>query len=153
MRNSDSWSSLVWLLVGLGFIAGGLRMGIGPLNAPGPGFFPALIGGVFSLLSMALFITTFLAKGQPSEERSFWKEKKSWRKVLLSLLSLVFYLISLDYLGYRITTFLFILFLLKFVGKRRWGSSILIALLVSWASYAVFKTGLGVSLPKGLIKI
>jgi putative tricarboxylic transport membrane protein len=128
-------------------------MGIGPLNAPGPGFFPALIGGVFSLLSMALFITTFLAKDQPSEVRSFWKEKKSWRRVLLSLLSLVFYLISLNYLGYRITTFLFILFLLKFVGKRRWGSSILIALLVSWGSYVVFKTGLGVSLPKGPINV
>jgi putative tricarboxylic transport membrane protein len=102
---------------------------------------------------MALFISTFLAKDEPSERRSFWKEKKSWRKVLLSLLSLVFYLISLNYLGYRITTFLFILFLLKFVGKRRWGPSILIAMLVSWGSYVVFKTGLGVSLPKGLINV
>jgi putative tricarboxylic transport membrane protein len=102
---------------------------------------------------MALFITTFLTKDRGQERRSFWKEQRSWRKVLLSLLSLVFYLISLDYLGYRITTFFFILFLLKFVGQRKWGSSILIAILVSWGSYALFKTGLGVSLPKGLIKI
>lgn len=128
-------------------------MGIGPLNAPGPGFFPVLIGGVFSLLSMALFMSTFLVKDQPSEVRSFWKEKKSWRKVSISLLSLVFYLISLNYLGYLITTFLFILFLLKFVGQRKWGPSILIAILVSWGSYAIFKTGLGVALPKGLIQI
>jgi putative tricarboxylic transport membrane protein len=153
VRNSDSRSSLVWLFVGLGFVAGGLKMGIGPLNAPGPGFFPVLVGGVFSLLSMALFMSTFLAKDQLSERRSFWKEKKSCRKVSLSLLSLVFYLISLNYLGYLITTFLFILFLLKFVGQRKWGPSILIAILVSWGSYAIFKTGLGVALPKGLIQI
>jgi putative tricarboxylic transport membrane protein len=153
VHNSDSKSSLVWLLVGLGFIAGGLKMGMGPLNAPGPGFFPALIGGVFSLLSIALFISAFLTQDQPSERKAFWKEKKSWKKVSLSLLSLVFYLVSLNYLGYLITTFLFILFLLKFVGQRKWGPSILIAILVSWGSYAVFKTGLGVALPKGLIQI
>jgi len=128
-------------------------MGIGPLNAPGPGFFPTLIGGIFSLLSMALFVTTLPIKDRLREGRGFWREKGSWRKVLPSLLSLVFYLISLDYLGYRITTFLFILFLLKFVGQRKWGSSILIAILVSGGSYAIFKTGLGVSLPKGLINI
>ena len=126
-------------------------MGIGPLNAPGPGFFPTLIGGTFSLLSVALFVTTLPTKDRLREGGGFWKEKGSWRKVLASLLSLVFFLISLDYLGYRITTFLFILFLLKFVGQRKWGSSILIAILVSWGSYAIFKTGLGVSLPKGWI--
>jgi hypothetical protein len=128
-------------------------MGIGPLNAPGPGFFPTLIGGAFSLLSVALFVTTLPTKDRLREGGGFWKEKGSWRKVLASLLSLVFFLISLDYLGYRITTFLFILFLLKFVGQRKWGSSILIAILVSWGSYAIFKTGLGVSLPKGWINI
>ena len=128
-------------------------MGIGPLNAPGPGFFPTLIGGIFSLLSLALFVTTLPTKDRLREGGGFWREKGSWRKVLPSLLSLVFYLISLDYLGYRITTFLFILFLLKFVGQRKWGSSILIAILVSGGSYAIFKTGLGVSLPKGLINI
>jgi len=123
------------------------------LNAPGPGFFPTLIGGIFSLLSLALFVTTLPTKDRLREGGGFWREKGSWRKVLPSLLSLVFYLISLDYLGYRITTFLFILFLLKFVGQRKWGSSILIAILVSGGSYAIFKTGLGVSLPKGLINI
>jgi len=128
-------------------------MGIGPLNGPGPGFFPTIIGGIFSLLSIALFVTTLPTKDRLRERGGFWKEKSSWRKVLPSLLSLVFYLVSLDYLGYRITTFLFILFLLKFVGQRKWGSSILIAILVSGGSYAIFKTGLGVSLPKGWIKI
>jgi putative tricarboxylic transport membrane protein len=151
VRNNDSWSSLVWLFAGLGFIAGGLRMGIGPLNAPGPGFFPTLIGGIFSLLSLALFIGSFSKKSQVREKIHFWREEKSWRKVVLSLGSLVFYLIFLNYLGYIITTFLFIFFLLKFVGKRGWVSSILTAVLVSLGTYAVFKMGLRVSLPKGLI--
>jgi putative tricarboxylic transport membrane protein len=152
VRNDDSLSSVVWLLVGLGFIAGGVKMGIGPLNAPGPGFFPTVIGGIFSLLSLALFITASSKKNPIPEQGSFWKEKKSWKKVSLALVSLVFYLIFLNYLGYILTTFLFLLSLLKFVGKRGWVSSILTAIVVSLGSYAIFKIGLGVSLPKGLVK-
>jgi putative tricarboxylic transport membrane protein len=152
VRNDDSLSSLVWLLVGLGFIAGGVKMGIGPLNAPGPGFFPTVIGGIFSLLSVALFITASSKKNPIPDQGSFWKEKKNWKKVSLALFSLIFYLIFLNYLGYILTTFLFLLSLLKFVGKRRWGSSILTAIVVSLGSYVIFKVGLGVSLPKGLVK-
>ena len=151
MRNNDSLSSLVWFFVGLGFIAGGLKIGIGPLNAPGPGFFPTIIGGIFSILSMALFISSFSPKNQVKDKMRFWREEKSWRKVFLSLLSLVFYLIFLGYLGYLITTFLFLFFLMKFVGKRGWALSILTAILVSLGTYAIFKIGLRVSLPKGLI--
>ncbi len=153
MRNKDKLSSIAWLLVGLGFIWGGLKLGIGPMNAPAPGFFPAIIGGILALLSATLLMTASLRKNQPGRINSFWKKEKSWGKVLLSLLSLIFYLVSLNFLGYILTTFLFILYLLKFVGKGGWGLSILTAVLVSFASYAIFKIGLGVLLPKGLIKI
>jgi putative tricarboxylic transport membrane protein len=153
MRRNDIYSSLVWLLVGVGFIWGGLKMEIGPLDGPGPGFFPTIIGGVLSLLSLALFLTTSWGENQLSVKGSFWKEQRSWVKVSLSLFSLVFYLIALNYLGYILTTFLFILYLLKFVGKRGWGGSLLIAIIASLGSFAVFKTALGVLLPRGLINI
>ena len=153
MRNNDTISSLVWLLVGVGFIWGGLKMGIGPLNAPDPGFFPTVIGGILSLLSLALLITSSLRRNRLGEGASFWKEKKSWVKVFRSFFSLGVFLVALNYLGYIITTFLFILFLLKFVGKRGWGISLIIAFLVSFVSYVVFKMGLGVLLPRGFINI
>ena len=67
--NNDTVSSLVCLLIGLSFVAGGVAMGLGPLNAPGAGFFPAVIGGLFSLLSGALFLKAFLErKPNPGKE-------------------------------------------------------------------------------------
>jgi putative tricarboxylic transport membrane protein len=126
-------------------------MGMGPLNAPGPGFFPAVIGVIFSILSLALFIGSFTQKNQVPGKMFFWREGKNWKKVFFALLSLIFYLIFLNYWGYLITTFLMIFFLLKFVGKRGWTASILTAFLVSLGTYAIFKMGLRVSLPKGLI--
>ena len=150
MRNNDSVSSLFCLGLGLVFMGGGVKMGLGPLNAPGPGFFPAVIGGVLSSLSATLFMAAVRKKGS-GEKKSFWKQEGSWRKILPSLLSLVFYLAFLDFLGYLLTTSLFILFLLKFVGRKGWGASILMALIVSASSYALFRMGLGVLLPRGFI--
>ena len=131
-------------------MGGGLKMGLGPLNAPGPGFFPAVIGGILSSLSAALLVTASRSKASPARG-SFWKQKGSWVKILPSLLSLLFYLAFLDFLGYLLTTSLFIFFLLKFVGKKGWGASILIAVIVAAGSYAMFRMGLGVLLPRGFI--
>jgi len=150
VKSTDSVSSLFCLGLGLVFIGGGLKMGLGPLNAPGPGFFPAVIGGVLSSLSAALFVAASRKKN-PSEKGRFWKQEGSWAKILPSLLSLVFYLAFLDILGYLLTTSLFILFLLKFVGRKGWGASILMALIVSASSYALFRMGLGVLLPRGFL--
>ncbi len=150
MRNNDLQSSLFCLSLGLVFLGGGVKMGLGPLNSPGPGFFPAVIGGVLSSLSAALLVAA-ARRQRPSEKKSFWKREGSWAKILPSLLSLVFYLAFLDILGYLLTTSLFIMFLLKFVGKKGWGTSILMALIVSASSYALFRMGLGVLLPRGFI--
>ena len=154
MGNNDTVSSVVCLLIGLGFVAGGLAMGLGPLNAPGAGFFPAVIGGLFSLLSAALLAKNLLREEGPIREKtSFWREEKSWVRVSLSLCALLFYLFFLNYLGYILTTTLFILFLLKFVGKKGWKISIFMAVVVSLGSYALFRMGLGVLLPKGWMKM
>jgi putative tricarboxylic transport membrane protein len=150
VRNNDSVSGLFCLCLGLVFMGGGLKMGLGPWNAPGPGFFPAVIGAILSSLSGVLLVTASRKKGTP-ESGSFWKRKGSWRKILPSLLSLFFYLAFLDFLGYLLTTGLFILFLLKFVGKKRWGASILMAVIASAGSYALFRMGLGVLLPRGFL--
>ena len=150
VRSNDSVSGLFCFCLGLVFMGGGVKMGLGPLNAPGPGFFPAVIGAVLSSLSAALLVTA-ARRQRPSEKKSFWKQEGSWMKIFPSLLSLVFYLAFLDYLGYLLTTSLFIFFLLKFVGKKGWGASILMALIVSASSYALFRMGLGVLLPRGFI--
>jgi len=153
MKNNDAGSSLVCLIIGLGFVAGGLRMGLGPLNGPGAGFFPVVIGGLFSLLSGTLFVNASRKETRTQEKRNFWREERSWVRVSLSLFALVFYLAALNYLGYILTTTLFILFLLEIVGKKGWKISILIAVAVSLGSYALFRMGLGVSLPGGWIKL
>lgn len=149
MKIYDLLSSLFCLVIGLAFFAGGIHMGLGPIQGPGAGYFPALIGGILSLLSLALFVKSVLEKGPISDRKPFWKEKNGWVNVSIVVGSLIFYMAFLEFLGYVATTILFIFVLLKAVGKKSWLLSIAIALLVSLGSYALFKVGLGVYLPKG----
>jgi putative tricarboxylic transport membrane protein len=153
VKSNDLVSSIVMLVVGLGFIGGGLKCGIGPLNSPDAGFFPTMMGGIMCLLSMALFVKTLLQHDQSGQKERFWLRTGSWKKILISLLSLVFYMLTLDHLGYIVTTFLFILSLFKWVSAKKWATSVLAAIILSLGSYLLFKTGLGVSLPMGFIKI
>ena len=152
VRNNHLFESILWFSVGLWFLWGGLKLGVGDLHNPDAGFFPIIIGGVLSLLSVAFFIATLLGKGSV-EQVSFWKEKKSWKRVLAALLSLIFYNIFLDYLGYMTTTFLFFIYLLKFIGKKRWATSIVVAILASFLSYLLFHVVMGVPLPKEIFNI
>lgn len=153
VRSYDLLSSMVWFLIGLGFSLGGTRYGLGPLTAPGPGFLPFVVGVVLSLLSIGLFVMTLRTKNGQQGKVNFWKEKKSWKNILYSLLSLIFFLVLLDHLGYIVTTFVFFVYLIKFVGKKRWGPCILIAILGTFISYLIFGLWLEIPLPQGIIKI
>jgi putative tricarboxylic transport membrane protein len=137
----------------MGFTLEGLNLGFGNFGVPGPGFLPVLIGGVLAGLSLGLFVKSLLLKTEPEEIASFWKEKGSWKKVLFTLLSLVLYLFFLDYLGYILTTFLFLCYLVKFIGKRGWVVSLSVSILATVISYGVFARWMEVPLPRGIFNI
>ena len=150
MRSYNLISSLFWFLVGLGFTTGGIRYGFGTWQEPGPGFLPAVFGTLLGLLSVMLFILSLRGNGRP-EGRPFWETKGSWKAVFPVLLSLFVYMTLFKQLGFILITFLFIFFLLRFIGKKGWMISISLALVISFFSYGLFSLLLGTPLPKGQI--
>jgi len=153
MKKKDFYSSTLWFVVGLIFLLGGLKLGVGRLHEPGPGLFALIVGGLLSILSICLFTTTALEQDTRRVEGLTRNLGGSSEKMLLSFLALVFFIAALDQLGYIITTFLFVLFLLKVVSKKGWWPSIALGILLSLLTYSLFKFGLGVPLPRGIVKI
>ncbi len=149
MRSYDVISSAFWFLVGVGFIAGGLRYGFGAWHQPGPGLLPVVFGAVLGILSSVLFIVSLTREG--SVQKAFWEAKGSWRTVLAVSLSLVGYMVLFKQLGFILTTFMFLFFLLRFIGKKGWILSIALALIISLSCYGFFSYVLGTPLPKGQI--
>ncbi|MGD0235989.1 MAG: tripartite tricarboxylate transporter TctB family protein [Syntrophorhabdales bacterium] len=150
MRSYNLISSSFWFLIGLGFATGGLRYGFGTWREPGPGLLPVVFGTLLAVLSLVLFIVSFIARGKP-QEKTFWERKGSWKTVLAVSLSLVGYMVLFNQLGFIFITFLFLFFLLKFIGKKGWLISISVALVLSFFCHGIFSLLLGTPLPKGRI--
>jgi putative tricarboxylic transport membrane protein len=148
LRKYNLVSSLFWLLVGLGFTLGGFHYGFGAWKEPGPGLLPSVFGILLSTLSIILFLTTMKSEPETKAIR-FWEGDGSWKPIFFTLLSLVGYMVLLKPIGFILVTFLFTFVLLRFIGQKRWVTSILLALIFSLTCYGLFSRLLGTPLPKG----
>jgi len=73
--------------------------------------------------------------------------------MILTIIALLAYAVGMEYLGFLISTFLFIAFLLKFIEPQRWSVVLLGSILTSGISYGVFELILKVQLPRGPFEI
>jgi len=73
--------------------------------------------------------------------------------MILTFIALLAYAVGMEYLGFLISTFLFIAFLLKFIEPQRWTVVLFGSILASGVSYCIFELILQVQLPKGPFEI
>jgi len=153
MRRRDVWSSLVWLGVGIIFLVGSLRAGLFRKGIPGPGFLPFIIAVSVIVLSLMVF---FPASSRRKEDavkiENFFPEKESFKKVLLGLMALFAYGFALEYTGYLITTFVFMIFTSRIMERGKWTGPLIMAVLTAVLSYLLF-VSLEVQLPRGVLGI
>lgn len=145
----DRATSIFWIIFGLLLIGESYRLNLGELRKPGSGLFPFLIGISIVLFSFILLIQTLLNKAEKREE----KERLNYRKIILCLVSLYAYALIFEWLGFIPSTFLLIIFILKFIEQRGWFLVFITALLTAIISYALFEIWLQATLPKGVFGI
>jgi len=122
-------------------------IGVGSLRRPGPGLLAFGAGAGIGLLALAVFIRTFLSKPAVGAAQ----DEKGVRKVKFFLIctSLFVYAAVISWLGFVVSTFLFVLFLLRTVQTEKGWRSLLKALLITAGNYLVFVVWLGIRLPGG----
>ncbi len=135
------------MIVSAGTVFLSFRLPFGSFATPGAGFLPFLVGVLMFLLSLILFIQS-LSKEEVAR-KGLWAKGGTGR-VLLILLSLVLYGLFLEKLGFILTTFLLMGFLLLAIGKVRKSVVVLLSLISSLGCYGVFQLWLNVQLPKGI---
>ena len=147
---ADRVSSLFWMAIGLGFIGGSVRLGLGTLREPGSGFLSLLAGSCLTLMALILFFQSFIqGKGLPSKISALWEGMKWHRPVMIGLV-LLGYILALESLGFILCSLLLILFMLKVLENFPWGKAALISAMASTLSYLIFSVLLKVMLPKGI---
>lgn len=122
---------------------------LGTVRMPKEGFMPMLVGVAATLISAFLTVQAFLNKGDSQNV----KFEISWKRFFLLVAISVAYALLMSVIGYTLSTFLFLLAVLKIVNVDGWMKPLLISIIAAVAFWLIFKIALGVMLPGGFIGI
>jgi putative tricarboxylic transport membrane protein len=139
----DFKSGLFFLLLSAIIGVFSFKIGVGTLSKPGPGFVPF---GAALLLMVLSFLSILLVLGGKSE--SNWEMEVKWRNFLSVMGAMAVYGFLLNRIGFIFSTFLFVTFLIKFIGPRDWKKAVAAGAITSACSYLLFESLLKSQLPR-----
>lgn len=148
MKTTDILSSLFLILIGALFCFSSLNIGIGKINAPGPGLIPFGTGALLILFSTGTIVEMLVTK-RP-EGRVSASSGGRWWLVFGVLLSLFVYALVLNSIGFIPATFIILALLFKVSEQQSWKISLGAAALTTACTYLLFGYALGCSLPPGV---
>ena len=166
----DSWLSVFWIVCAVLICIGSYRLSLGSLSDPGPGMFPFLAGAALCALSVVEWWNTRRAYRRDAHARAqtlgdgaeglraastevvepLFANRLGALKAAAIIVALLTYALTMEHLGFILSTILFIAFLLWLVERQRWYVIVLGSVLSSLTTYLVFKVWLDTALPVGL---
>lgn len=147
----SQWLNL--LLLGFALAYGYYALGLNPgvITDPGPGFFPRILG-----VGMILIMLTVIGMELRGQLRLKTSGKTAdvtllpGRNALLFAAGLLVYMLLLPVVGYPVSTFLALMYLMRLMGERRWTVIVALAAALSMLFFLVF-SNLQVPLPQGIL--
>jgi len=115
-------------------------------SGPGPFFLPAIVALVIAGLSIALLVQS--SKG-PEPASKAPREKRMWNRILWIMIWCFGYAITIERLGYLLSTGIVTFALLAYFNRRKWLLNIFFSLITPASIYILFDTLLKIPLPKG----
>ena len=152
MRRADIIGSLITISFGVLAITQALQLEYWWKFGPGPGFLPVW-ASILMVFGGCLLLIQALRKPQPEEILT--KDPQKLRRLIniaavaaLTVLTAV----SIIYIGFSISIFLFMVIMVGVLGKYRWPITLGTATGVSLVFYLLFAKWLQVPLPKGIFE-
>jgi putative tricarboxylic transport membrane protein len=143
VRNpKDFWSGVFFAVVGAAAALFARRYNFGTAARMGPGFFPTMLGGLLTLLGVALALRSLRLDGEGERILPL-----AWRPVAAVLGSVVLFAVLLRPLGMVLSSLLLVVF--SSLGGRDFRSRevVVSALLLTGFCVLVFSVGLKLDLP------
>ncbi len=150
MTARDRIGTLFWLLFGIYVAVQSYGMGIGRLRQPGPGFIFFVTSLLVIGLSVVELVRTFTGRPTENESSPLFRGVR-WGKILLVVAGLSAYALLFNVAGFKLSTFLLMMFLFKVVEPTRWSVALLSSTLTTLFSYGLFERWLDVPFPKGFL--
>ncbi len=152
MKYRDLISGIFWLIVGLLLSVLSTRYQIGRITSPGSGFLPLAMG--LLLIFFSLIILGRAKKSSLAEEAAKTAFSLGGRKsVVNTILILLLATFLFEKMGYLITVFFLMAFLMLVAKLRSWVKIFCIAFFTALGVYLVFVLLLQQPFPRGLLGI
>ena len=142
----DLLASLFFIALGIGVTVGAIRLGLGKIVEPEPGFFPFLSGVALTVLSLILFFQALIGR-RPRTRAS----GNLWRPAAI-VMGLVIYVLIFDEAGYILATIFLSVIVLRVLKPRAKWTFAVVSLILAVGSYLLFDRLLGVLLPNGILE-
>jgi putative tricarboxylic transport membrane protein len=151
VRTADRVTAALLLAFAVAFSAGALKnyqwWGAG---GPGPAFMPFWLGLVMALLALMMLIRS-LKENDPGQA---WLPRGEGLRDMLAVLAVtVAFVALLNVTGMVIGTALYLLVLVRYLGRHRWWVAVSIALAAAGFNWLVFVHWLRVPMPEGKLWI
>ncbi|MEH7076845.1 tripartite tricarboxylate transporter TctB family protein [Neobacillus drentensis] len=139
----DRIAAILFLTVGTLFVIGSRNIASSSYGSVvGPDIFPFFLGGFLVILSIRLFYETFTGKTEKSK-----KETLQYKPFIIIVAATLVYILTLEIIGYVITTFIFLFVCFQTMERAKWLTSLIIAALFSGLVYFLFVEVLKGTLP------
>lgn len=139
----------VLAVLGVAYVAQALRIGVGDASAPGSGLYPALVGAVFTVVSLARI--AWLRRAQPAATPEGREDPRTPPIVYAMFCVLIGFGLAQAIVGFVPALGLMIAVALAVTGYGNWRRRILVAIVASVLAALVFQRWLQVPFPKGLL--
>lgn len=148
MRRADQITGATLVVLSLAFSAAALNYyTYWGENGPGPGFLPAWLGLVMAVLGALLLVGSLRARG-PSID--WLPDRTGMRRLAVVTGATIAFVALLAVLGMAVATALFIVVLVRGLGRHRWTVALAVAAGVAAINYLVFTYWLRVPFPVGV---
>ncbi len=135
------WAGLMFIAFGLFAVIGALiNYQVGTAVRMGPGYFPALLGGILAVLGVLTLLEAVVVEGPKVPTLHF-------RPLLLISIGLVIYGYSLKYVGLMIATALLVIISAAGGHEFKWKEVLLLSAVLIAFSVLVFVKGLTLPFP------
>jgi|PlaIllAssembly_1097288.scaffolds.fasta_scaffold368968_2 hypothetical protein len=143
----DRYSSLIFLLLGIGACLEGISLSPGSFHRPGAGFLPLLAGFVLSFLSGIVLVGSYSKK---DSETPLWAGT-AWFRTVKTIAILLVFPVTLRWFGFMLSAALTMALLFYHSGLKRWPVFIGASIVVSFLCYLLFGVVLGNEFPQGIL--
>ena len=159
----ERWFSVFLLIVCVVFLIEVRNISTFTLpGSPGARVFPlAIIGLLASLVILHEILTirrSALAKRKEtsttmdSAENPKVKQKQDTKKLVISFIVLLFYVIGINYLGFYVSTLIVVFIILKIIfGLQSWLKTTIFTALLTGAIYVIFALLFSIRMPLGIL--